>query len=68
VSSLRRDFLAFVDRLAEETSTREDWDRFARTHYMEAELEAARVRIVRVAVQTDVWSWPGLGEPVRSEA
>jgi hypothetical protein len=68
VTSRRREFLAFVDRLAEGKSSREDWDRFAVTHYGEAEIEAARVSLVRVAVHAVRWSWPGVPDEVRAEA
>lgn len=68
MSSPRREFLAFLDRLAEGKGTREDWARFAVTHHREADIEAERVRLVRVAVQEDGWSWPNMPEPVRAAA
>jgi len=68
VSSLRREFLAFLERLADGKGTREDWERFAVTHHRDAAVEAERVRLVRAAVRDDGGSWPDVPEAVRAEA
>ncbi len=46
----RDDFLDFALRVALNDASREDWDKYAVTHYLDDELEQLRAAIVRVGI------------------
>lgn len=47
---MRQEFLEFLSGLEAGHCTSESWQRFVVTHYREAELEEARVELVRVSM------------------
>lgn len=48
---MKEEFLAFLQSLINHTDTKESWQKFAVTHYLDDRLEELRRAIVRVAVE-----------------
>jgi hypothetical protein len=59
----RLEFADFLDRLAKEKVTRNDWNQFAVAHYADENLERLRQQLVQLAIghdQPEAPSWSNL--------
>jgi len=53
LSEIRTEFVAFAESLANNDCSFDSWKKYAQTHYIEDNLEKARIEIVRICSDDD---------------